>query len=156
MAKKRRKHNFSQVQIERFGTDIESLSLHSTEVGVEIRVDPRDPDVKRRVEMLSRYGLVKYRIHANGDKIWRVALTELGAEIAVAHEKRMARSKVTQESRLSATRWVSMSRSSALSTERMTRAGSSRSSYPRMRFSSPPRLFDPSSRRQSKKTSPAS
>jgi hypothetical protein len=98
MAKKKRKHNFSQVQIERFGTDIESLSLHSTEVGVEIRVDPRDPDVKRRVEMLSRYGLVKYRIHANGDKIWRVALTELGAEIAVAHEKRIARRKVTQES----------------------------------------------------------
>lgn len=90
MAKKRRKSNFSQVQRERFGTDLEALGLTSLDFN-EVRFDPNVEGVKDRLEVLSRYGIVKIRIH--GANVWRVALTDVGRDIAGAHERKMARQR---------------------------------------------------------------
>src|SRR3954470_10075080 len=92
MAKKKRRNNrvrLSQPQRLRFGQDLESLGLMTDKQDVEIRFDVQDPEVKQKIDALARYGLVRVRQHGGGQKLWRVALTHDGEEVAREHLTRV-------------------------------------------------------------------
>lgn len=98
MAKRNNRIKLSQVQRKRFGHDIESLGLTPDKRSLEVRFDVDDPDVRRRIQTLSRYGLVSVRQHGAGEKIWRVSLTHDGTSVAEEHYRRVERTRARSES----------------------------------------------------------